>query len=94
MAFICKLSQKNPPASQKIFNWRKIVSEDKNKEVGADPEIIYDMLNSFSLKYPNTIKLISQPDTNTFKHKIQTITDDILYAGNNSSAPRSAKRLC
>jgi hypothetical protein len=28
----------------------------KSKEVGADPEVIYDMLNSFPLKYLDTIK--------------------------------------
>ncbi len=80
-------------ALQQSFNWRDIVTEAKSKEAGADPEIIYDMLNSFPLKYLDTIKWISQPDTNTFKHEIQTIADDILYGRNNSLAPRSAKEL-
>ena len=80
-------------ALQQNFNWRDIVTEAKSKEVGADPEIIYDMLNSFPLKYLDMIKWISQPDTKTFKHEIKTIADDILYGRNNSLAPRSAKEI-
>ena len=80
-------------ALQKNFNWKDIVMEAKNKEVGADPEIIYDILKSFPLKYLDTIKWISQPDTNTFKHEIQTIADDILYGKNNSLARCSAEEL-
>ncbi len=80
-------------ALQQNFNWRDIVTEAKSKEVGADPEIIYDMLHSFPLKYLDTIKWISQPDTDTFKHEIQTIAYDILHGSNNSLAPQSAKEL-
>ena len=80
-------------ALQHSFHWRDIVTEAKSKKVGADPEVIYDMLNSFPPKYLNTIKWISQPDTNTFQHEIQTITDDILYGRNNTFAPRAAKEL-
>jgi predicted nucleotidyltransferase component of viral defense system len=80
-------------ALQQSFNWRKIVTEAKNKEVGADPEVIYDMLNSFPLKYLDTIKWITQPDIDTFKQDIQTIADDILYGRNNSLASKSAKKL-
>lgn len=71
---------------QQSFNWREIVKEAKSKEAGADPEIIYDMLRSFPLKYLNTIKWINQPDTDAFKHEIKIIADDILYGRNNSLA--------
>ena len=71
---------------QQSFNWRDIVKEAKSKEAGADPEIIYDMLRSFPLKYLNTIKWITQPDTDAFKHEIKIIADDILYGRNNSLA--------
>lgn len=80
-------------ALQQSFNWRDIVTEAKSKEVGADPEIIYDMLNSFPLKYLDTIKWISQPDTDTFKHEILTIADDILYGRDNSLCLLLAKEL-
>jgi len=80
-------------ALQKKFNWKEVVTEAKSKEVGADPEIIYDILKSFPLKYLDTIKWRVQPDTNTFKHEIQTIADEILYGKNNSLAPDSAKGL-
>ena len=46
-------------ALQESFNWRDIVAEAKSKEVGADPEIIYDMLRSFPVQYLNTIKWIT-----------------------------------
>jgi len=80
-------------ASQQKFNWIDIVTEAKNKEVGADPDVIYDILNSFPLKYLDTIKWISRPDTTIFKHELQTIADDILYGRNNSLAPLAAKGL-
>lgn len=80
-------------ALQNNYNWKDIVIEAKSKEVGADPEIFYDILNSFPLKYLDTIKWISKPDTETFRHELQTIANDILYGRNNSLAPRSAKEL-
>lgn len=81
-------------ALQKNYNWKDIVAEAKSKEVGADPEVIYDILKSFPLKDLDTIKWISQPALNTFKHQIQTIADDILYGRNNSLAPSSVEELC
>ena len=80
-------------ALQQSFSWRDIVTEAKSKEVGAAPEIIYDMLNSFPLKYLDTIKWISRPDTDTFKQEIQNIADDILYGRNNSLTSPSTKEL-
>jgi len=80
-------------ALQRQYNWKEIVTEAKTKEVGADPEILYDILKSFPLKYLDTIKWISQPDINTFKYELQTIADDILHGRKNSLAPRSAKEL-
>ena len=71
-------------ALQESFNWRDIVAEAKSKEVGADPEIIYDMLRSFPVQYLNTIKWITQPDTDTFKNDLETIANDILYGKSNS----------
>ncbi len=71
-------------ALQESFNWRDIVAEAKSKEVGADPEIIYDMLRSFPMQYLNTIKWITQPDTDTFKNDLETIANDILYGKSNS----------
>ena len=80
-------------AIQNQFNWRELVTEAKRKEVGANPETIYDILNSFPLEYINTIKWISRPDGERFKHEIRTIADDILLGRENSLAPQSAKKL-
>ena len=80
-------------AIQNHFNWKNIVTEAKSKEVGADPETIYDILNSFPLEYIETIKWISRPDAEMFKHEIRTIADDILLGKDNSLAPRSAGKL-
>ena len=71
-------------ALQESFNWRDIVTEAKSKEAGADPEIIYDMLRSFPLKYLSTIKWIKEPDPDAFEHEIQTVANDILYGRDNS----------
>jgi len=38
-------------AVQNHFNWKNIVTEAKSKEVGADSETIYDILNSFPPEY-------------------------------------------
>ena len=81
-------------ARQRKYNWKDIVTEAKNKEVGAEPEILHDILKSFPMKYLNTIKWIAKPDTDTFKHEIQTIADDILYGRSNSLASGSARELC
>ena len=80
-------------AIQNHFNWRELVTEAKSKEVGADPETIYDILNSFPLEYLKSIKWISRPDAEMFKHEIRTIADDILLGKDNSLAPQSAKGL-
>jgi len=80
-------------ALQQNFNWKEIVKEAKTKEVGADPETFYDILNSFPLKYLETIKWIVQPDTDTFGDEIKTIADDILYGRDNSLAPLPAGDL-
>ena len=80
-------------ALQRKYNWKDIVAEAKNKEVGVEPEILYDILKSFPLKHLDTIKWITQPDTDTFKHEIQTIADDILYGRSNSLASGAAEKL-
>jgi predicted nucleotidyltransferase component of viral defense system len=71
-------------ALQESFNWRDIVAEAKSKEVGADPEIIYDMLRSFPVEYINTIKWITPPNMATFKSDLEIIANDILFGNQNS----------
>jgi hypothetical protein len=69
---------------QKSFNWRDIVAEAKSKEVGADPEIFYEILMSFPLKSLNSIKWITPPDAGTFRTHLEIIASDILYGRMNS----------
>jgi len=72
-------------ASQnKYINWREIVTEAKSKEVGADPEVCYDILCSFPLKYLDTIRWIHRPDSDTFRDDITKIAENILFGKTNS----------
>lgn len=78
-------------ALQESFNWKDIVAEAKSKEAGANPEIIYDMLRSFPLKYLSIIKWITPPDIDAFQREIKIIANDILYGRDNSLALPSKK---
>lgn len=71
---------------QKELDWRKIVTEAKSKEVGADPEILYDILRSFPLEQLDRIKWVQQPDRESFGKAIKIIAEDILLGRINSLA--------
>ncbi len=71
-------------ALQEKFNWRDIVAEAKSKEVGADSEVIYDILKSFPIQSIDTIKWIKKPEKDIFQRDLETIADDILYGRENS----------
>ncbi len=69
---------------QKDIDWREIVLEAKSKEVGADPEVIHDILRSFPVEQLNRIRWIKRPDFNAFSRTIGVIAEDILYGRNSS----------
>ena len=71
-------------ASQYSFDWREIAAAAKSKEAGADPEVIYEMLKSFPIKYLSTIKWITPPDTRKFECDLKAICNDILFGRGNS----------
>ena len=72
-------------------NWKEIVMEAKSKESGADPEILYDILQSFPLRYLDTIKWITKPDPDIFKNDLETIANDVLLGKSNSLAGNTVR---
>lgn len=61
------------------IDWHEIALEAKTKEVGADPEVLYDILRSFPIDQLDRIKWIKRPDNSIFSKAILTIADNILY---------------
>ena len=53
------------------INWREIVSEAKSREIGADPEVLYDILRSFLLDLLYWVKWIKRPETGIFARAIK-----------------------
>jgi len=77
-------------AKHQKFSWRSILDEAKTKEMGVEPENIYDLLMSFPVKQLEYIKWIKRPKTAEFDHDIKLIADDIFYGRDNSLAPNTA----
>jgi len=77
-------------AKHQKFSWRSILDEAKTKEVGVEPERIYDLLMSFPVKQLEYIKWITKPKKAKFASDIKTIADDILFGKDNSLAPQKA----
>lgn len=71
-------------AKNKKFQWKDIVMEAKSKEVGVEPETLYDILKSFPIKDIDFIKWIQKPDKEKMKSDLGIISDDILFARENS----------
>ena len=66
------------------FNWEELLNEAKAKESGINPEIVYEMLNSFPISYIENIKWISEFDYSKFENDIQIIAEEILLGQDNS----------
>ena len=66
------------------FNWQEIVTQAKTKEVGIEPDLIYDLLLSFPLHYLDNIKWITVPDRKQYQQQLAKIADDILYGRDNT----------
>ena len=71
-------------AKNKKFQWKDIVMEAKSKEVGVEPETLFDILKSFPIKDIDFIKWIQKPDKEKMKSDLGIISDDILFARENS----------
>ncbi|GAH00190.1 unnamed protein product [marine sediment metagenome] len=80
-------------AKQFSCNWKEIVIEAKSKEVGIEPETVYDLLMSFPLQYLKSIKWIVRPGRDDFKREIKVIADDILFGRDNSICVFNPKNL-
>ena len=66
------------------FSWKTIIAEAKSKEVGVEPEVVYDLLMSFPLQYLDAIKWINFPNKDQFENDIKKVADDILFGRDNS----------
>ena len=66
------------------FNWQEVVAQAKTKEVGIEPNLIYDLLRSFPLRYLDNIKWITNPDRKQYRQQLAQIADDILFGRDNS----------
>ena len=60
------------------------MQEEKSKEAGIEPETIYDILRSFPVEQINPVKWIQRPSENEFMDDVKSISDDILFARENS----------
>lgn len=74
------------------FNWKEIVLEAKDKEVGIDPVVLYEILRSFPLRELKNIKWITEPDPSVFQQDLLRIAEDILYGRDNSLSFSSRKK--
>lgn len=61
-------------ATRYQFNWQELVTQAKTKEVGIEPNLIYDLLMSFPLHYLDDIKWITAPDKNKFQQQLKQIS--------------------
>jgi hypothetical protein len=71
-------------AKQHKFSWKSIIFEAKSKEVGVEPEVVYDLLMSFPVQYLDAIKWIKEPSKDQFNYDIRVIADDLLFGRDNS----------
>ena len=77
-------------AMQYMFDWREVMGQAKTKEVGIEPEIVYDLLLSFPLHYLDNIKWIKKPDKSIFRQQLKQIANDILFGRNNSLCDKNS----
>lgn len=70
-------------AEYTIFNWKELIFEAKEKELGVEPTIIADIIYSFPPEKLKSIKWISNKNINV-KPKLETIANEILSGVNNS----------
>ena len=67
-------------AKNKKFKWEQIVMEAKSKEVGVEPETLYDILKSFPINDIDSIKWNQKPVKAKMESDLGIISDDILFA--------------
>jgi hypothetical protein len=60
--------------------------ETRTKEAGSEPDIIYNILQSFPIEQLDIIKWVVKPDINQVKKDLDKIAGDIFYGRDNSVA--------
>ncbi len=66
------------------FNWEEIFFEAKEKELGIDPIIIAEIINTFPYEKIDNISWINDYDKEKLFNDLKTITKDILSGSDNS----------
>jgi len=71
-------------SKNKKFNWREILLEAKQKEVGVDPVEIFNLFTSFPFDNLGLIKWSSSFDSNEIEKDFSAIAGDIFHGRDNS----------
>lgn len=71
-------------SKNKIFDWKTIMEESKTKEVGIEPDVIFNILESFPIEQLDYIKWVNKPDYTRLKKDLHMIAADIFYGRENT----------
>ncbi|MEJ2196642.1 MAG: nucleotidyl transferase AbiEii/AbiGii toxin family protein [Ignavibacteriaceae bacterium] len=71
-------------AKHKNFNWREILYESKQKEVGVDPVEIFNLYKSFPFENLNIIKWVKSYNKKEIENDFSIIASDIFHGNDNS----------
>lgn len=79
-------------ATKYNFNWETAINLAKDKEIGIDPIIISEIIDTFPADRLNYIKWIGTPDKTRIMEELKTIVEEILQSKDNS-LPISGNKL-
>lgn len=68
----------------KKFNWGEVLKQAKEKDWGADPSIIHDIVSDIPLSVLKAVIWKIDIDINVVKEELKKISRDILYGADNS----------
>lgn len=71
-------------ATHKLFDWRQIFYEAKQKDAGLDLVQLYELLSTVPHDSLQLIKWVQAVDPKGFKHDMNTIANDLMFGHNNS----------
>ncbi|MDD2715369.1 MAG: nucleotidyl transferase AbiEii/AbiGii toxin family protein [Candidatus Wallbacteria bacterium] len=71
-------------SKNRAFDWRAIIKEAKNKEIGIDPVAFFEIINSVPVEALQTVKWTSSVDFNILKTELSTIADDVFRGRENT----------
>ena len=83
IADIWIISKKN------TFEWKTILEEAKTKEVGVEPEIIYNIIKSFPIEKLDRVRWVQKPEYHHVKNDLEQIGEDLFYGRENSLNDKS-----